>query len=127
MVVRADTPGLIIWVMQELGEVGNPTNTGACYPEDSRLPKLTRARHTSALSVKGFDVPSLCFKGSSDTGHTSKYFGSIDSSENNHRAEVKAEGHESEHFIKCVLQDPVWLLMADTHDSVMMTYQMPSR
>lgn len=34
---------------------------------------------------------------------------------------------ESEHFIKYVLQDPVWLLMADTDDSVMMTYQMPSR
>lgn len=34
---------------------------------------------------------------------------------------------ESEQFIKYVLQDPVWLLMADTDDSVMMTYQMPSR
>lgn len=34
---------------------------------------------------------------------------------------------ESEHFIKYVLQDPVWLLMADTDESVMMTYQMPSR
>lgn len=34
---------------------------------------------------------------------------------------------ESEHFIKYVLQDPVWLLMADTDDSVMMKYQMPSR
>lgn len=34
---------------------------------------------------------------------------------------------ESEHFIKYVLQDPVWLLMADADDSVMMTYQMPSR
>lgn len=34
---------------------------------------------------------------------------------------------ESKQFIKYVLQDPVWLLMADTDDSVMMTYQMPSR
>ncbi|XP_058389294.1 period circadian protein homolog 2 [Diceros bicornis minor] len=65
--------------------------------------------------------------GSSDTSHTSKYFGSIDSSENNHKAKVKADVDESTHFIKYVLQDPVWLLMADTDDSVMMTYQMPSR
>ncbi|XP_023603158.1 period circadian protein homolog 2 isoform X5 [Myotis lucifugus] len=65
--------------------------------------------------------------GSSNTSHTSKYFGSIDSSENNHKAKAKADMEESEHFIKYVLQDPVWLLMADTDDSVMMTYQMPSR
>ncbi|XP_045723578.1 period circadian protein homolog 2 isoform X2 [Mirounga angustirostris] len=65
--------------------------------------------------------------GSSDTSHTSKYFGSVDSSENNHEAKAKADMEESEHFIKYVLQDPVWLLMADTDDSVMMTYQMPSR
>uniref|UniRef100_A0A8C8YNP9 Period circadian protein homolog 2 n=1 Tax=Prolemur simus TaxID=1328070 RepID=A0A8C8YNP9_PROSS len=64
--------------------------------------------------------------GSSDTSHTSKYFGSIDSSENNHRAKLST-GRESEHFIKYVLQDPIWLLMADADDSVMMTYQLPSR
>ncbi|KAM5268188.1 period circadian protein homolog 2 [Hipposideros larvatus] len=65
--------------------------------------------------------------GSSDTSHTSKYFGSIDSSENNHKGNARAAMRESERFIKYVLQDPVWLLMADTDDSVMMTYQMPSR
>ncbi|NIG58751.1 period circadian protein [Pontoporia blainvillei] len=64
--------------------------------------------------------------GSSNTGHTSKYFGSIDSSENNHRAKVKVDMAESER-LKDVLQDPVWLLGADTDDSVMMAYQMPSR
>ncbi|XP_072818054.1 period circadian protein homolog 2 isoform X2 [Vicugna pacos] len=65
--------------------------------------------------------------GSSDTSHTSKYFGSIDSSENNHKVEVKADLGGSQRFTKCVLRDPVWLLTADTDDSVMMTYQMPSR
>ncbi|XP_057162083.1 period circadian protein homolog 2 isoform X3 [Ursus arctos] len=65
--------------------------------------------------------------GSSDTGHTSKYFGSVESSENNHKAKAKAAMGESKQFVKYVLQDPVWLLMADTDDSVMMTYQMPSR
>ncbi|KAM8790358.1 period circadian protein homolog 2 [Rhynchonycteris naso] len=65
--------------------------------------------------------------GSSNTSHTSRYFGSIDSLENNHKAKAKADVEETERFIKYVLQDPVWLLMADTDDSVMMTYQMPSR
>lgn len=67
------------------------------------------------------------FKGSSETSHTSKYFGSIDSSENRHKTKMKAEIEESEHFIKYVLQDPIWLLMANTDDTVMMTYQLPSR
>ncbi|XP_019596503.2 period circadian protein homolog 2 [Rhinolophus sinicus] len=74
----------------------------------------------------GCDV-SISGTGSSDTSHTSKYFGSIDSSENNHRGRARVAMQESEHFIKYVLQDPVWLLMADTDESVMMTYQMPSR
>ncbi|XP_032048951.1 period circadian protein homolog 2 [Aythya fuligula] len=65
--------------------------------------------------------------GSSETSHTSKYFGSIDSSENHHKTKMKAEIEESEHFIKYVLQDPIWLLMANTDDTVMMTYQIPSR
>ncbi|XP_029419110.1 period circadian protein homolog 2 [Nannospalax galili] len=65
--------------------------------------------------------------GSSDTSHTSKYFGSIDSSENNHKAKVSTDTEESEQFIKYVLQDPIWMLMANTDDSVMMTYQLPSR
>ncbi|XP_021567847.1 period circadian protein homolog 2 [Carlito syrichta] len=65
--------------------------------------------------------------GSSDTSHTSKYFGSIDSSENNHKAKMNTDMEESEHFIKYVLQDPIWLLMADADNSVMMTYQLPSR
>lgn len=34
---------------------------------------------------------------------------------------------ESKHFVKYVLQDPVWLLLANADDSIMMTYQMPSR
>ncbi|XP_047400009.1 period circadian protein homolog 2 isoform X2 [Sciurus carolinensis] len=65
--------------------------------------------------------------GSTDTSCISKYFGSIDSSENNHKAETSRDKEQSEHLMKCVLQDPVWLLMADTDDSVMMTYQLPSR
>ncbi|XP_074859899.1 period circadian protein homolog 2 [Carettochelys insculpta] len=63
----------------------------------------------------------------SETSHTSKYFGSIDSSENNHRTKKSTELKNNEHFMKYVLQDPFWLLMANTDDTVMMTYQIPSR
>ncbi|KAH0623996.1 hypothetical protein JD844_007245 [Phrynosoma platyrhinos] len=59
--------------------------------------------------------------GSSETSNTSKYFGSIDSSESNH----KTKGPEMEE--SDALQDPIWLLMANTDDAVMMTYQIPSR
>ncbi|XP_038150791.1 period circadian protein homolog 1b [Cyprinodon tularosa] len=71
---------------------------------------------------------------SSQGSHTSKYFGSIDSSENDHSRKQPAGGGSSaggdggeDQFIKCVLQDPIWLLMANTDDKVMMTYQLPVR
>ncbi|XP_067117272.1 period circadian protein homolog 1b isoform X2 [Osmerus mordax] len=65
---------------------------------------------------------------SSQSSHTSKYFGSIDSSENDHSRKPPAGGASGdEQFIKSVLQDPIWLLMANTNDTVMMTYQMPVR
>nr|XP_023700342.1 period circadian protein homolog 2-like isoform X2 [Paramormyrops kingsleyae] len=63
--------------------------------------------------------------GSSQTSNTSKYFGSVDSSEHEHKA--KAAGGDGEHFMKYVLQDPIWLLMANADESVMMTYQLPTR
>ncbi|XP_011481351.2 period circadian protein homolog 2 [Oryzias latipes] len=81
----------------------------------------------------------------SQTGssNTSKYFGSVDSLEHdpNGKAKMRGEGasgctksqvkaaahEEGEHFIKCVLQEPLWLLMANADEKVMMTYQMPSR
>ncbi|XP_030008784.1 period circadian protein homolog 2-like isoform X2 [Sphaeramia orbicularis] len=79
------------------------------------------------------------------SSNTSKYFGSIDSLEHDLKAKAKAkmrgegvsDGSQSqtkastkgdeEHFIKYVRQEPLWLLMANTNDKVMMTYQMPSR
>ncbi|XP_041723553.1 period circadian protein homolog 1b isoform X1 [Coregonus clupeaformis] len=68
----------------------------------------------------------------SQSSHTSKYFGSIDSSENDHSGKQPAGGSAAgedgeEQFIKCVLQDPIWLLMANTDDKVMMTYQLPTK
>lgn len=61
----------------------------------------------------------------SGSSNTSKYFGSIDSSENDHTHKPASGDLEGEQFIKFVLQDPIWLLMANTDDKVMMTYQIP--
>lgn len=53
--------------------------------------------------------------------------------ENDHARKQSAGGSGAggdsgeEQFIKCVLQDPIWLLMANTDDKVMMTYQLPIR
>uniref|UniRef100_A0A673L656 Period circadian protein homolog 1-like n=1 Tax=Sinocyclocheilus rhinocerous TaxID=307959 RepID=A0A673L656_9TELE len=59
------------------------------------------------------------------SSNTSKYFGSIDSSENDHNHKPASKDIGGEQFIKFVLQDPIWLLMANTDDKVMMTYQIP--
>lgn len=64
---------------------------------------------------------------SSKSSNTSKYFGSVDSSENSHSRKQAAGGDGEAQFIKCVLQDPIWLLMANTDEKTMMTYQLPIR
>uniref|UniRef100_A0A8C3WS55 Period circadian regulator 1 n=1 Tax=Catagonus wagneri TaxID=51154 RepID=A0A8C3WS55_9CETA len=63
---------------------------------------------------------------SSQSSHTSKYFGSIDSSEAEAGA-AQARAGPGDQVIKYVLQDPIWLLMANADQRVMMTYQVPSR
>lgn len=93
----------------------------------------------SDFKVYLFLPVSLCI-GSSNT---SKYFGSVDSLEQDPKAKAKLRGEgsseggqsqvkilaqgEGDHFIKYALQEPLWLLMANADDKVMMTYQMPSR
>lgn len=70
----------------------------------------------------------------SGSNNSSKYFGSVDSSQNSQKVNGHLCGSEgrslemeqNEHFIKYVLQDPLWLLTANTDDKVMMTYQLPS-
>ncbi|KAF4012353.1 hypothetical protein G4228_004333 [Cervus hanglu yarkandensis] len=61
----------------------------------------------------------------SQSSHTSKYFGSIDSSEAEAGA-AQARAEPGDQVIKYVLQDPIWLLMANADQRVMMTYQVPS-
>ncbi|XP_060690221.1 period circadian protein homolog 2 [Hemiscyllium ocellatum] len=64
--------------------------------------------------------------GSSHLSNTSKYFGSIDSSENDHKSKL-GNSKKTDHLANCVLQDPVWLSMANIDERTMMTYQLPSR
>ncbi|XP_069831654.1 period circadian protein homolog 2 isoform X2 [Dendropsophus ebraccatus] len=64
--------------------------------------------------------------GSSQTSHSSKYFGSVDSSENNQKTRGTTS-RSGESVMKYVLQDPMWLLMANADEKVMMTYQIPLR
>ncbi|XP_010886281.2 period circadian protein homolog 1b isoform X2 [Esox lucius] len=82
----------------------------------------------SGLSGSGSNGCSSSGSGTSrsQSSNTSKYFGSVDSSENDRSRQQPAGGGE-EQFIKCVLQDPIWLLMANTDDKVMMTYQLPGK
>uniref|UniRef100_A0A8C6Y360 Period circadian protein homolog 2 n=1 Tax=Naja naja TaxID=35670 RepID=A0A8C6Y360_NAJNA len=72
----------------------------------------------------GCDI-SICGAGCSESNHVSKCIGSINSSENN--PNTKCSQMEGVQYIKSVLQDPIWLLMANADDTVMMTYQIPSR
>ncbi|XP_030071508.1 period circadian protein homolog 2 [Microcaecilia unicolor] len=87
---------------------------------------VSAASESLALGSNGCDI-SGSTTGSSETSHTSKYFGSIDSSENNQKSKRSTYMEQSNHFIKYMLQDPIWLLMANTDDAVMMTYQIPSQ
>lgn len=64
--------------------------------------------------------------GSSQTSRSSKYFGSVDSSENNQKGRGSTPS-TGESVMKYVLQDPMWLLMANADENVMMTYQIPQR
>ncbi|KAJ8342123.1 hypothetical protein SKAU_G00320510 [Synaphobranchus kaupii] len=81
----------------------------------------------SGSSGTGSNGCSTSGSGTRSSSNTSKYFGSIDSSENDHSRKKAAGGAGEEQFMKCVLQDPIWLLMANTDEKVMMTYQLPVR
>ncbi|XP_032439254.1 period circadian protein homolog 1b isoform X2 [Xiphophorus hellerii] len=101
---------------------------------DLLLQEDSRSGTGSAASGSGSNGCSSSGTSGTSGSHTSKYFGSIDSSENDHSRKQPAGGGSSaggdggeDQFIKCVLQDPIWLLMANTDDKVMMTYQLPVR
>lgn len=119
----------------ENGEA-NESNNDAMSTSSDLLDMLPQedARSGSGTGSNGCSSFGTSGMSSSQGSHTSKYFGSIDSSENDHSRKQPAGGSSSaggdggeEQFIKCVLQDPIWLLMANTDDKVMMNYQLPVR
>lgn len=65
------------------------------------------------------------------SNNSSNYFGSVDSSQNSQKVKGHSscsdgrpmEMEQSDHFIRYILQDQMWLLMANTNDKVMMTNQ----
>lgn len=67
----------------------------------------------------------------SGSNNSSSYFGSVDSSQNSQKVNSRegraVEVDQSRQSIKSVLQDPLWLLSANTDEELMMTYQLPSR
>ncbi|KAM9111697.1 LOW QUALITY PROTEIN: period circadian protein homolog 1 [Pangshura tecta] len=95
---------------------------GLLLQEDSRS-------GTGSASGSGSNRGSTSASGttSSKSSRTSKYFGSIDSSEAERAGQPPGRGGAGEQFLKYVLQDPLWLLMANTDETVMMTYQLPNR
>ncbi|KAF5909007.1 period circadian protein 2-like isoform X1, partial [Clarias magur] len=76
----------------------------------------------SATSASTGSASNCFYTSNSGTG-SSKYFGSVDSLEHEQKEKRNGGGPD----LKNVLQDPLWLLMANTDEKVMMTYQVPSR
>uniref|UniRef100_A0A3Q4HFY0 Period circadian protein homolog 2 n=1 Tax=Neolamprologus brichardi TaxID=32507 RepID=A0A3Q4HFY0_NEOBR len=78
---------------------------------------------------------SMGYRTSAKSTNSSKYFGSVDSSVHSQKVKGHMSGRDgrhgrmeqSDHITKYVLQDPLWLLMANTDEKVMMTYQLASR
>uniref|UniRef100_G3PJQ0 Period circadian clock 2 n=1 Tax=Gasterosteus aculeatus aculeatus TaxID=481459 RepID=G3PJQ0_GASAC len=84
-------------------------------------------------SASGTSQSRTSASGTSGSGTgSSKYFGSVDSSQNSKKVNGHLSGSEErpvemdqrEHL---PLQDPVWMLTANTDDKVMMTYELPLR
>ncbi|KAL4647138.1 hypothetical protein GN956_G7799 [Arapaima gigas] len=125
---------------KELQQVGSPDEglqSDACSSSSDLMDILlqedsgsaTSGSATSGSLGSGYNGCITSGTGHSQTSNTSKYFGSVDSSENNCKAKpgTDAQGGHGLRFAKYVLQEPIWLLMANADESVMMTYQLPSR
>uniref|UniRef100_A0A673H8T8 Period circadian protein homolog 2 n=1 Tax=Sinocyclocheilus rhinocerous TaxID=307959 RepID=A0A673H8T8_9TELE len=105
-------------------------------PEDSRSGTGSATSGSMGSGSNGCGT-SASGGSASRTGsnNSSNYFGSVDSSQKSHKAKQQVSGSGSgalaldgsETLIKYALQDPLWLLMANVDEDVMMPYQLPSR
>ncbi|XP_030044308.1 period circadian protein homolog 1 isoform X2 [Microcaecilia unicolor] len=120
-----------------LGEVHRSSNNDALssssdlldilFQEDSHSGTGSAASGSVTSGSNGKESSSTFGTGSSQSRNTSKYFGSIDSLDNDHKGRKRVEQKDDDHFIKYVMQDPIWLLMANTDNKIMMSYQIPTR
>ncbi|XP_016354993.1 period circadian protein homolog 2 isoform X2 [Sinocyclocheilus anshuiensis] len=105
-------------------------------PEDSRSGTGSATSGSMGSGSNGCETSarggSASRTGSSNTSNnSSNYFASVDSSQKSHKATGQGSGSGSgsldgsETLIKYVLQDPLWLLMANVDEDV--SYQLPSR
>ncbi|KAM8849852.1 period circadian protein homolog 2 isoform 2-T3 [Spinachia spinachia] len=102
-----------------IGSGSNGCGTSASGTSNSR----TSQSRTSASGASG-----------SGTGsdNSSKYFGSVDSSQNSNKVNGHLSGSEGrpvemDQRENLPLQDPLWMLTANIDDKVMMTYELPLR
>ncbi|RXN02968.1 period circadian -like protein [Labeo rohita] len=106
-------------------------------PEDSRsgTGSATSGSMGSGSNGCGTSASGGSASRTGSSNNSSNYFGSVDSSQKSHKAKGQGSGSGSgalaldgsETLIKYVLQDPLWLLMANVDEDVMMSYQLPSR
>uniref|UniRef100_A0A673HCL5 Period circadian protein homolog 2 n=1 Tax=Sinocyclocheilus rhinocerous TaxID=307959 RepID=A0A673HCL5_9TELE len=102
-------------------------------PEDSR--SGTGSATSGSMGSGSNGCGTSASGGSARSNNSSNYFGSVDSSQKSHKAKQQVSGSGSgalaldgsETLIKYALQDPLWLLMANVDEDVMMPYQLPSR
>ncbi|XP_053567446.1 period circadian protein homolog 2-like [Bombina bombina] len=98
---------LLDLLLQEDASCGTESACSDCLTSGSHGPETTDSQTGSSL-----------------TSCSSKYFGSVDSSENIQQQVVQSLESKSMNYI---LQDPMWLVMANTDEKVMMTYRIPQR
>ncbi|XP_053738531.1 period circadian protein homolog 2 isoform X2 [Synchiropus splendidus] len=105
------------------GSMGSGSN-GCGTSGSGKSKSTTSASGTSQSATSG---------SGSGSNNSSNYFGSVDSSQNSQKVKGhmsnsrSAETEPGDNFSKYPRQDPMWLLMANTDDKLMMTYQLPTR
>ncbi|KAM4770667.1 period circadian protein homolog 2-like isoform 2-T2 [Rhinophrynus dorsalis] len=90
-------------------------SSGRCSASSESMTTESRGNETSGSQT-----------GSSLTSRSSKYFGCVDLAKCRQKVQ-ELESSCSKNVMKYILQDPMWLLMANADENVMMTYQMPQR
>ncbi|KAK5601726.1 hypothetical protein CRENBAI_021490 [Crenichthys baileyi] len=110
------------------GSMGSGLGSGSASGSGSNDYRISASGASGSRT--GSSNSSKCFSSIDSLDHDPKVKGKMrsegGSEGNKSQPKVSVQG-EGEHFIKYVLQEPLWLLMANADDKVMMTYQMPSR